>query len=93
MLTLAKQILNEIENNPTVQENRKIGMRVAVGYMLDNVENKLFNLYVNKEEIILTEKNTDLVFQNFCVYFKYDHTSKEEERANKLSKIELLITL
>ena len=87
MIDLAKQILHEIENNPTILQSRKTGMRVAVGYVLSKIEDTLIEMYCLNSAVIMTDTNSDFIRNQFKTKFCYDPLEIEEKRLAKLEEI------
>lgn len=87
MLDLAKKILSEIENNPTIREGWKTGMRVAVGYILDKVEKDLIWSYASKNSIELNGLNNETIQYHFDRNFCYDVNVTAEKKLEELERI------
>lgn len=78
LLKVAKQILHEVEENITVQHQRKTGMKVAVGYILDEVHDWLLELRINDQEFeVRTAKNVSDLFDCDILYDVNDVIDKQ----------------
>lgn len=84
LLEQAKTLLYEVENNVTIQENWKVGMNVAIDYILTNAFNRLFDIWKEKQSSEILE-NPDVI-SIFYTEICYDNNDKLNKQLETLEK-------
>ncbi len=79
LFKISKQILWEIEKNPNIQERWKVWMKIAVGYIIDEIYNNLFNSRL-EEKLEWDWNEIETEFETEIWYDKNDTLEKQLEK-------------